>query len=93
MEEKAASRRSDKNTVLGGAGAEQGRNAPSADRREKSPAKSGGEESASIAGLLAEFVSDLKKAAAEKQINDEKTPIELNIPLDEVKDNTKSKKT
>jgi len=34
-----------------------------------------------------------KKAAAEKQINDEKTPVELNIPLDEVKDNTKSKKT
>jgi HEAT repeat protein len=33
-----------------------------------------------------------KKAEAEKQINDEKTPVELNIPLDEVKDNTKSKK-
>lgn len=34
-----------------------------------------------------------KKAPAEKQINNEKTPIELNIPLDEVKDNTKPKKT
>ena len=34
-----------------------------------------------------------KKAEAEKQINDEKTPVELNIPLDEVKDNTMSKKT
>ena len=34
-----------------------------------------------------------KKAAAEKQINNEKTPIELNIPLDEVKGNSESKKT
>ncbi len=34
-----------------------------------------------------------KNAAAEKQINDEKTPIELNIPLDEVKGNIESKKT
>lgn len=68
MEGKAASRRSDKNTVLGGGGAEQSRNASAAGRREKGPEKSGGEESASIAGLLAEFVSDLKNAAAEKDL-------------------------
>jgi len=65
MEEKMVGRGRDKSALLGGA-AEQSRNAASASRRDKTPEKTGREEVATIAGLLAEFVSDLQKAAAEQ---------------------------
>lgn len=76
MEGKMAGRRRDKSSLLGGAAA-QNRDIASASRRDKTPEKTGSDEAATVAGLLAEFVSELQKAAAEQ----DSRPGEWTFPL------------
>lgn len=66
MEGKMTSQRREKSAILGGA-VQQNPKVPT-DRREKIPEASGADEAASIAGLLAEFVTDMKGAALERDV-------------------------